>query len=51
MVVDVEFGAAQDRLVIERGGVRFEVPFVADLVPVVDLDHGLVEIREIEGLS
>lgn len=50
-VVDVIYGAAQDRLVIERNGERFEVPFVDELVPVVDLDGGEVEIREIEGLS
>jgi 16S rRNA processing protein RimM len=50
-VVGVAHGAAQDRLVVERGGVRFEVPFVDDLVPVVDLDGGFVEIVELEGLS
>lgn len=50
-VVAVESGVAQDRLVIERDGVRFEVPFVSELVPVVDLDGGFLEIVEIEGLS
>lgn len=50
-VVGLEPGPAQDRLVIERDGTRFEVPFVEALVPVVDLDGGYVEIVEIEGLA
>lgn len=50
-VVDVEFGPAQDRLVIEREGRTFEVPFVDPLVPVIDIEGGFVEIVEIEGLS
>lgn len=51
VVAAVEHGAAQDRLVIERDGRRFEVPFVDVLVPVVDLVAGYVEIEEIEGLN
>lgn len=50
-VVDVVHGPAQDRLVVERDGRRFEVPFVDELVPVVDVDGGYVEVVEIEGLS
>lgn len=50
-VVAVAHGPAQDRLVIEREGSRFEIPFVEALVPVVDLEGGFVEIVEIEGLS
>lgn len=50
-VVAVVHGTAQDRLVIEREDSRFEVPFVDELVPVVDIDAGYVEIVEIEGLS
>lgn len=50
-VVDVVHGPSQDRLVVERGDSRFEVPFVAELVPVVDVDAGFVEIVELEGLS
>ncbi len=50
-VVAVNHGPAQDRLVIERDGVRFEVPFVDALVPVVDVDGGFVETAEIEGLT
>ena len=50
-VVEVAHGPAQDRLVIERDGVRFEVPFVDELVPTVDVEGGYVEVIEIEGLS
>ncbi len=50
-VIGVAHGTAQDRLVIERGDHRFEVPFVDELVPVVDLETGFVEVNEIEGLS
>lgn len=50
-VAGVSHGAAQDRLVVDRDGVRFEVPFVDELVPVVDIEAGFVEIIEIEGLS
>lgn len=49
-VVGLEQGPAQDRLVIEREGITFEVPFVEALVPVVDLEQGFVEIVEIDGL-
>ncbi len=49
-VVAVMHGPAQDRLVVERGGARFEVPFVEPLVPTVDLGEGYVEIVEVEGL-
>lgn len=50
-VVGVSYGPAQDRLLIERDGTRFEVPFVDALVPIVSLDPGFVEIVEIEGLT
>ena len=50
-VVEVTHGVAQDRLTIERQGMRFEVPFVEELVPIVDLEEGFVEVVEIEGLS
>jgi 16S rRNA processing protein RimM len=50
-VVAVVPGPAQDRLVIERDGARFEVPFVDELVPSVDLAAGQIEVVEIEGLS
>ena len=50
-IVDVAHGPSQDRLVIERDGARFEVPFVDEFVPVVALDDGYVEVEEIEGLS
>ena len=50
-IVGVIHGPAQDRIVVDRDGVVFEVPFVDDLVPVVDLEEGFVEVIEIEGLS
>jgi len=50
-VVAVTHGAAQDRLIIQRRELRFEVPFVEELVPIVDLEEGFVEIVEVEGLS
>lgn len=50
-VIDVAHGVSQDRLVVERDGVSFEVPFVDDLVPTVDLGEGFVVIEEIDGLS
>lgn len=50
-IVSVAHGTAQDRLVVERDDNIFEVPFVDDLVPVVDLVGGFVELNEIEGLS
>jgi 16S rRNA processing protein RimM len=50
-IVAVNHGPSQDRLVIERDGAHFEVPFVDALVPVVDVERGFVEIVEIEGLS
>ncbi len=50
-VVDVIFGSAQERLLVETiGGARFEVPFVDDLVPVVDIDAGRIDIVPIPGL-
>ncbi len=49
-VVGVIAGVAQDRLVIESDGVTFEVPFVDDLVPIVDTDSGYIEIVDLPGL-
>lgn len=49
-VAAVAHGPSQARLVIEREGTRFEIPFVADLVPVVDISVGYVEIVELPGL-
>lgn len=50
-VVGVAHGPSQARLVVERDGARFEIPFVAELVPVVDVDAGYVEIVDLPGLS
>lgn len=43
-------GGAQDRLVIEKDGARFEIPFVTELVPEVDVTGGYVVVNLIEGL-
>jgi 16S rRNA processing protein RimM len=50
VVTGVNHGVAQDRLEIERAGIRFEVPFVEEFVPVVDIEAAYVEVVEIEGL-
>lgn len=51
-VKDVLFGPGQERLLIgSEGGSTFEVPFVDDLVPLVDLAQGRVEIVSIPGLT
>jgi 16S rRNA processing protein RimM len=50
-VVGIEVGAAQDRLVIRLDdGSRAEVPFVAALVPEVDLEGGRVVVDAPAGL-
>lgn len=50
-VVAVTLGVSQDRLTIRRDGIQFEVPFVDELVPHVNLEEGFVEVVEIEGLN
>jgi len=50
VVVGVVAGLAQDRLVVDGAGSTFEVPFVDDLVPVVDVEQGFVEIVVLPGL-
>lgn len=49
-VVGVVEGAAQFRLDIQGATVRFEVPFVAALVPEVDLEGGLIVLADVPGL-
>jgi 16S rRNA processing protein RimM len=49
-VIRVEHGPTQDRLVVELDGQTFEVPFVEELVPVVDIEGGYVEVAPIDGL-
>lgn len=45
-------GHAQDRLDVSTAdGTRFEVPFVYDLVPTVDLEAGTVAVNAIPGLT
>ena len=49
-VVDVVEGAAQNRLVVEMSGSRYEVPFVADLVSDVDLAASRITVVDMPGL-
>lgn len=50
-VREVLFGPGQDRLLIDGDtGSVFEVPFVDDLVPVVDLGGARIEIVALPGL-
>lgn len=49
-VVAVEHFPAQDLLVIETGSDTVRIPFVAALVPVVDLDAGFLQIADVAGL-
>lgn len=49
-VVGVVEGAAQDRLQVQIGGESYEIPFVSDFVPMVDVDAGFVALAPIEGL-
>jgi 16S rRNA processing protein RimM len=52
VVVDFVEGHAQDRLRIRAGsGSEFEVPFVLDLVPEVDLEAHTITIEPIPGLT
>lgn len=47
----VELDTAQTRIEIRfPGGGSADVPFVAALVPVVDLDSGFVEVVDLKGL-
>lgn len=49
-VTELVEGAAQDRLAVEIDSNRYEIPFVAELVPTVDVAGGYVEIALIPGL-
>ncbi len=50
-VTGVEFGEAQDRLVIETAdGSRVEVPFVSAIVPAVDLEARVITVAPPDGL-
>ena len=52
VVADVLFGPGQDRLSVEMvGGSTFEIPFVHDLVPVVDVARRRIEVVSIPGLT
>ncbi len=49
-VKQVITGGAQDRLVIVTPNGQVEVPFVAALVPVVDLETGFLTVSSLPGL-
>lgn len=49
-ITEVLHGPVQDLLVVDTGGVERLVPFVTELVPVVDLDGGRVQLAEVGGL-
>jgi 16S rRNA processing protein RimM len=49
-VIELVFGSAQDRLAVEVDGSHYEIPFVDNFVPVVDLEGGYVEVNPIPGL-
>ena len=50
VVADVIEGSAQHRLVIHGPAGDFEVPFVAELVPSVDIAAGTLEVSDLPGL-
>lgn len=51
VIVGVEEGVAQDRLVVRTAeGAVVEIPFVAALVPEVDVEAGHVRLAAVEGL-
>ncbi|MGF1667164.1 MAG: ribosome maturation factor RimM [Acidimicrobiia bacterium] len=44
-------GVAQDRLAVTTTeGLEVEVPFVSELVPLVDIEAGFVQLADVEGL-
>lgn len=49
-VVDYVEGVAQDRLGVETSHGRVEIPFVKALVPLVDLERGVLVVTDLEGL-
>lgn len=50
IVKEVVTGGAQDRLVITTSNGQVEVPFVAALVPVVDMEAGFLTVSSLPGL-
>lgn len=50
VVTDVLHLPAQDVLVVDVEGREVLVPFVAEIVPVVDVEAGRIEVRELPGL-
>lgn len=49
-VVDVLHLPSQECLVVDASGARRMVPFVTELVPVVDLDAGFLQVVDLPGL-
>lgn len=49
-VVDVRTGGSQDRLVVRHSEGVAEIPFVDELVPLVDLEASRVVVNPIQGL-
>lgn len=49
-VVEVLHLPGQDVLAVDVSGRQVLVPFVAQIVPVVDVEAGRVEVRPVEGL-
>ena len=51
MVDAIVEGVAQDRLAVTTTeGLEVEVPFVSELVPLVDIEAGFVQLADVEGL-
>jgi len=50
VVTDVIMGPQTRLLISSADGSEFQVPFVAELVPTVDLEGGLIEIVTLDGL-
>lgn len=46
----LEIGQAQDQLIVDYQGRNVRVPFVEELVPEVDLDHGTITVDPPSGL-
>ncbi len=49
-VVDMLIGPQQDCLIVEKDGERYIVPNVPEVVRVIDLEKGVIEIDPPEGL-
>lgn len=50
VITEVQHGPAQDLLVVDVAGSERLIPFVTELVPLVDLRAGHVQLAAVEGL-